>query len=169
MVERAKSGGRSDKEKPAPVLPRSSSTVTVACKLPSGIIMRLFKMEEMQEPAPGGTRTIKKARQVGETFQIRGVAVPFGVIPSFRIVGGYALTPGVPRQFWEDWLEQNEELELVKNKLIFAHEQQDYVVDKAKDQASIRSGLEPIDPDNPPKISNNKFVKLERADASDMG
>jgi hypothetical protein len=159
---------RIDKPKPDPIMPRSTDTVTVACKLPNGLRLRIFKMREISEQAPGGPRTIEQSFQVGPTIVVRGPALPFGVVPSELIIGGYALTKDVPRDFWETWLEQNVDLDCVQKGLIFARKNTDDAVAKAKDRSTIKSGLEPLDPNKLPNLSDNRHVKLEPASNSDF-
>lgn len=128
---------------------RKGDTVTVACKMPHGLRLRLFKMADVAVPVfGGGQKMVQEARQYGETVTINGNAVNFGMAPRCRIVAGYAFTPGVNKEFFEKWLEQNEDLDCVKNNLVFAHSTTESTVDQAKDQRKITSGLQPIDPDN---------------------
>lgn len=138
--------------------------VTVACKLPHGVRLRTFNMEKDREPVMGGgTREVKKAVWDGREFVIKGVAAPAGMAPKARMMGGFALTPGVDKDFWEAWLAQNKESDMVKNGLIFAQTQGDRASlrDNVKDHVKQRSGLEPIDPNNLP-------VKgIEQADEMD--
>lgn len=132
-------------------LSKSSSTVTVACKLPHGLVLRLFRMEDYEVPVPGGgTRTEKRAVQKGESIKVNGVAVPYGKAPTTIISDGYALTTNVPSDFFEEWLRQNAEADYVKNKMIFAKPREEDVKAFAKENAGRRSGLEPIDPEKPP-------------------
>lgn len=129
-----------------------TNTVTVACKLPSGIILRVFQMVEHSEPVMGGgSKKVKVAHQMGKSVRIRGFAVPFGATPAVPIVGGYGLTPNVDAEFFDLWLKQNADSEIVQNNLIFAHEKQADAAAQAAEQAEIRSGLEPIDPKRLPK------------------
>jgi hypothetical protein len=78
--------------------PSDPDCVTIMCKLPNGILLRLF-----------GER---------RTFHVKGPAKRYG-----RSVGGYALTPNIPRVFWLAWLEQNKAFDAVRNGLIFATKQ----------------------------------------------
>ena len=134
-----------------PPSPTSAATVTVACKMPNGLRLRVYRMVEQYEQAPGGPRRADVARQVGDEVVVRGCAVPFGEMPEYAIIGGYALTPGVPRDFFEEWLRQNRDNPIVVRNLIFAHELRDHVEGRAREQANLRTGLEPVDPANPPQ------------------
>ncbi|MGY0790954.1 hypothetical protein ACW7BJ_16430 [Azospirillum argentinense] len=128
----------------------TGETVTVACKLPHGLRLRTFTMAETSEPVMGGGfRKVEVARPDPMTFVIHGAAVPKGVSAEHAIRGGYAITPGVPKDFWDKWLAQNADSDLVRSGLIFAHERSHYAEDEAKERRDVRSGLEPIDPSNP--------------------
>jgi hypothetical protein len=136
-----------------------SNTVTVVCKLPHGIWLQLHEWGESIEPHPlTGTRTVKVARKVGKPILIKGYrGLPFtGPIPGIETNCGYALTPGVPKDFWEKWLEQNKSLLIVKNELIFAHNDKASVKDFTRGNETVICGFEPIDPDNPNRKLNGK-------------
>ena len=68
-----------------------SSTVTVACKISNGILM-------------------------GEDVVILGP----NKVQKHMLVGGYAMTHGVPVDVWDDWLEKNQKSTMVEKGLIFA-------------------------------------------------
>jgi hypothetical protein len=55
----------------------------------------------------------------------------------------------VPKADWEIWLEQNETSDHIRNGLVFAHKQAASLKRQGKDHEGQRTGLEPIDPDNP--------------------
>jgi hypothetical protein len=131
---------------------QSNETVTVACKIPNGLVMRLFEMVPGTEPVMGGgSREVKVSRQKGPTITLNGPSVRFGDIPPFSIVGGYALTPNVPADFFEEWKKQNSEQMFIKNNLIFAHGKTETASDRAREQNDVKSGLERIDPEKLPK------------------
>jgi hypothetical protein len=99
----------------------ASSTVTIGCKLPNGIILRI---------ASGASVTLNGAT-------------------SSRIVGGYGLTPDVDKGFWEAWKKEYATFEPFKNDLIFVQESVAKAKDQAREQADVKSGLEPLDKDKP--------------------
>ena len=124
----------------------TGGTVCVACKLPAGIIMRVFKQEKYNVPVlGGGTREEMRAIPVGDQIKINGNEVPFGKAPPFVIAGGYALTPNVPADIALTWIEQNKGSDLVKNNLIFIHEKTEYAEKRAKELKATKSGLERLD------------------------
>lgn len=102
--------------------------VSVACKLPMGLILEL----------KGKPRVT-----------IKGFSIPYGTAPQFPIVGGYALTPNVDADFFDEWMRVNAELDLVKKHFIFAHSKQSDASAQAKEMAEEKCGLEPINPDRP--------------------
>lgn len=118
--------------------------ITVACKLPHGMRLRLFKMVETTENVSGNNvRMVKIAEQVGEDVVLKGCAVAFG--QDKPLFGGYALTHNVDKEFFDEWLKQNEKHDAVKNGLIFAAATRDAIEGKAEDHEKTRSGLEPLD------------------------
>ena len=130
----------------------SGPTVTVACKLPHGLVLRVFDMIPTQEPVMGGGyREVKIARELPQTYVVNGNSHPQNKAPKSPISGGYALTFGIPKDFWDRWLKENEQSDMVLNGLIFAHEKPDYVQDKAEDNETVTTGLERLNPDRLPK------------------
>lgn len=134
---------------------QSGAKVTVACKLPAGIEMRLFDMVKVRQPLMGGGfREVDEARvraSAGSVF-IRGNAVPHNRTPRYRIVApggalftdGFALTANVSKDFFDEWMSQNKDSDLVRNGLIFAHDKADSAAAMAKERIKERSGLEPM-------------------------
>lgn len=142
--------------------------VTVMCKLPNGLKLRLQKMVPSQELVMGGgVRDIMKAQPVGAPVVIHGNAVPANGRPRSRIVGGYAMTEGVDAEFWSQWVKDNADHPAVKEGLIFAHAELESAVDQAKDGRKLVSNLEPLTPDTDrriPKPSSKNLTKLATAD-----
>ena len=78
------------------------------------------------------------------------------------VVGGYGLTRNVPKDFWDKWIAENADFAPVAAGLIFALGG-DKAKGKAKEQAEIRSGLEPLST-SPTKVDG---VKIEPLDTDD--
>jgi hypothetical protein len=126
---------------------RAGQKVTVACKLPNGLILRVFSWAEQDLPIlGGGFKTEKVSIPMGEPVLVHGTAFPYGELPKVLIVGGYALTPNVDADFWDLWLEQNKSSDLVRKNQVRAMEKPDDASAWAKDHATVQSGLEPINP-----------------------
>jgi hypothetical protein len=138
-------------------------TVTVACKLPHGLKIEEYALREKTELVMGGgTRVVQEAIKTGRFHVINGMAAEAGKMAMTRneaglptgtfgqvLDTGFALTPGVPKDLWEGWLAANKDQPMVRNRLVFAHAQPASVKAMAKEAEKQRTGLEPIDPNNP--------------------
>jgi hypothetical protein len=131
-------------------------TVTVACKHPHGLILRLFKMADVQEPLPGGgTKTVQRAQPLPQQITIRGYAQKYDpALPPAAKGSKFALTEGVDKEFFEEWLRQNHDHHMVVNKLIWSYanakgegaNDRRNLKAKAGELRDVKCGLEPIDP-----------------------
>ncbi len=152
----------------------NSATCTVACKIPNGLTLQLYTMEDSWEPSPSGARPVKKAMKSGEPVTLNGFSRPAGGEPAPQeIIGGFGLTHGVSSKFMSDWFEQNADLDVVKNGLIFFADNRDEAAAEARDKRTISSNQGPlsekrdgdnkyIDPRMPKQIK--KVTKDEEAD-----
>ena len=82
---------------------------------------------------------------IGAPVKINGPAVPFGQTASFVIAGGYAMTPNVPADVAETWMFQNKDSDLVKGNIVFIAKKPAAAEKQAKEQSSVKSGLERLD------------------------
>lgn len=156
-----------DRVKPPAPAPTSGETVVVACKLPNGLILRLFHEVDETEATPQGNRTVKVHRQRQDVVPVRlnGSATPYAKFPDYPVHHGYALTV-VDAGFWHEWCRQNHDAEVLRNKLVFAHEKPEQAQGQAQEQHKdkVRSGLEPIDPKNPPAVGlGMRVTQAEKA------
>lgn len=130
----------------------AAESVTVACKLPHGLILRVFKMHETNEAVMGGgSRVVKVAHPIEKTFVVAGFSHPQNAAPKATLIEGFALTPSVDKEFWDLWLSQNAESDVVKNGLIFAHVKPADTSAESKEKKLTRSGLERLDPAKLPR------------------
>ena len=155
---------------PAPAVKsdeHSRPTVSVACKIPNGLVLQLFEMIEDYEPVMGGgSRKIKKAKPIdGATFTVRGPASPNGQAPRGylrpAVAGGYAITPNVPADLWDKWLEQNRSAPYVRNGMIFATDRRDETIKEAKGNRDVMSGLEPVNPAGDKRIAKPRVQGVD--------
>lgn len=98
------------------------STVTVACKLPNGLILDI----------PGA-----------KSITLMGSNHP-------DAIAGHGLTE-VDAAFWEAWTKLYPDFQPLKKELIFAQSGERSAVSKAKERKGEKSGLEGLDPDKPGK------------------
>lgn len=148
-----------------------TATVTVALKHPTGIVLEAFEKVITKVPAGGGVmREEESYRSTGKQYPLNGNRTPFGVIPSYKIVDGYAMTPGVPKDVWEVWVAQHADHPLVVNHLIEAHQDIDYLAAFAREGRKLKSGLEPLQRSGDARAPrrrtrDGKFVEaMEKAD-----
>lgn len=143
---------------------KTGETVTIASKLQLGLELQLQEpYEAQQELHTGAIRTETRYRKTGEPVVIQGCAVPRGEPHEKHIVGGFALTHGVDKAFWDAWLAQHRNFPPVVNGEIFAYVKPEAAAGTAKERAEIKSGAEPIDPDNLPNEFKAKVRKDSRA------
>lgn len=130
------------------------ATVTVASKLPMDFILQLHdKVKKFEPVMGGGTREyhIYQKRFGAPTYVINGVSYPQNKGPHQQLACGYAITHGIPKAFWEEWLDQQKDHEAVKNGMIFAHAEANSTLAEAREKENVRSGMERLDPHNLPK------------------
>lgn len=152
----------------------TGDTVAVGCKLPNGLTLRVFSWHEYEEPNSGGkTRRIARQNAEAGEYVLNGNAVSMEALQrgdiNHRVTGGFGITTGVPKDFWDLWLEQNKDSQLVREGLVFAHASEQSVVSEARKRESLRSGLEPIDPDRPPRdVRNVKRGTMNNDDVDNL-
>lgn len=135
----------------APALDKSSKTasrnhVTIACKWGPGILMTIYRQDEDYELViGGGQRKVLKAVAINDPIKINGPHVRWGQMPAFVIEGGYALTPNVPAELAEKWMEANKDSPMVRNNLIKICEDHDYLVEECREYQETKSGIERLD------------------------
>lgn len=137
----------------APAISTAGQKITVGCKFPHGLFLKLFKLEDTNEAvAGGGFRSVKKAVQYGPTIRINGPIHAFGQVSKHRVEGGYALTENVDADFFRQWREDNADSDLVKNNVIIAHEERDMLVGEAQEKVAVPTGQEPLERDKDKRI-----------------
>lgn len=139
-----------------------TATVTVACKIPQGMRCVIHEERELNEVTLGGSRRVKESFPTDREFIIKGPAHAQNEGPRCRVVAGFAITEGVPKDLWDEWRRQFAALPAVKSGMIFAYESLDKVVDGAKDKRTVKTGLERLNPHALPQLDPR--FKLETAD-----
>jgi len=144
--------------------------VTVACKLPNGLILRTFKKEKFQRPViGGGMREVEEYQPDGRQFMVNGNTAPYAKPlldangDAIMLEQSFALTPNIPKDFWDLWFEQNKNSEVVKKGFIFASPKQLEIRAQAKAYRDEKHGLEPIDthPEaNDPRMGPNRRQRM---------
>ena len=132
------------------------ATVVVASKLPFALTLQLCDFKTYLEPVMGGGQReckLADARRGAPKFIINGNSYAQNAGPGIKQIvgGGYALTHGIPKEFWEEWLSQHREADYVVNNMIFAHYETASVIAQATEKSELKSGLERLDPNDLPK------------------
>lgn len=145
-----------------------AGTVTVACRLPHGIMIQAYNMIEASEPVMGGgSRTVKKAIPRGKSFHVLGTAVPHG--HQLPLENGFMLTHGVDADTFNAWYQDNKDQDFIKNGLVwaFASSKDTDIRARAKELRDIKSGFERIDPFNLEDVfagDDGRLSALQQAD-----
>lgn len=121
-------------------------TVTVACKLPHGVVIRDHTEGAVHENVMGGgSRKVKVYRPIGPKIRIKGPTVPVAFVRLVEVVGGYAITSGIDADVFGRWMSWNKDAPFVRNLLIYGHEDRDHVLGWAREHGAVKSGVEPLD------------------------
>jgi hypothetical protein len=162
---------------PAVKTPSKAKFVTVASKMPMNIELQLCAPRTARVTGQFGSVEETVFIKHGAVHVIRGTAYPelkppkgFPKRPDMieDEKGGYALTPGVPAEFWEKWLEENRDTEMVQNGMIKAQSDLDSLAADAAEHADRDSGLGALNPDGDrrnPKPANSSITAPERVTA----
>lgn len=151
----------------------AGAKMIVACKIAVPYFdLQLCEMQEVQENTQTGPRTIKQWARVGDIVRIRGTAYPRGTPPEGfpakpQMVNGYALTHGVPKDFWDAWIKQHAKAPYVISGMITAHESLDHVRGHAKERVGQMSGLEPLKPDRDPRVPRSTNASISPIETED--
>lgn len=145
----------------------AGAKVTVACKLGVGWFqLQLCEEQEVDEQTQTGVRRIKKWTRTGKIVRVRGTAYPRGTPPEGfperpKMIAGAALTPGIDKDFWDRWVQQNRLNPVVVNAMIFADESESRVEGWAREHGGHLSGLEPINPKNDDRMPKSTRSDIE--------
>lgn len=155
---------------------RGTETVVLGCKLPNGLILRLHEKKTKRVAGPGGTQYDEEIQvPLKERVYVRGYN--YSSQPGALSLKGsaYAFTEGVDAAFWALWKEQNADLELLQNHLIFAEPTLERARGRAVELTSIFAGFEALDmplaptaegerrPSKDPRLPRGGPVQIETA------
>ena len=135
-----------------------AETVTVACKHQPGLLLKLYYPTKETHPLlGGGLKEVDVWREIENSprVKINGPTPPKDHNADRpAMIGGYALTFGVDKTFWDEWVKQNADSDMLRNRILFAAPKHDMVEGRAKEGKEVRSGLEPINPGTDEKGSS---------------
>jgi hypothetical protein len=158
-----------------------TATVVVACKLPNGLHLQHCKMIQVEEASPSGFHKVDRSIRIGPVYTLRGPRLPTGMAPSFPVIGGYAITPGIPKDFWDEWVKQNKDADYLalgeEHKrvgmmpTVFAADSAARIESMCREFSKMRSGMEPLDPevDRNGRPLDPRFPRAQRDKAGRIG
>jgi len=138
---------------PGNTIHAARDVVSVACKMPNGLILRGMNRDIVQELVQGGgVRDVVQFTPSGEQIVLGGTSARVGdPRPPLLTASGYRVTPNVPKHLWDDWYAANKTSDLVKNRIVFASEKAEDVQAFGRQHDTVVTGLEGIDARNPQK------------------
>jgi hypothetical protein len=116
-------------------------TVSIGCKLPNGHIIELGQVIVSNEASDRRDLAMNIV-QDGTAVRLNGSSHP-------NAVGGYGITAGIDKDQALEWFERNKDFPPVKNGFIIMHDDGRTLRGEAKERADEKTGLEPLDPENP--------------------
>jgi hypothetical protein len=132
-------------------------SVVVGCAVPNGVKLRLHAEHDEQEVTPTGYRAVKVWRPTGEVLVLGGNAGELAKNDPRSPLGfGYRLhsLTGKDAELFIAWTkQQGKNNYLIDSKALIWHESAEHVEEQAEDlvKQGIKTGLEPLDPNDPPR------------------
>jgi len=146
-----------------------TATVTVACKILSGMTCRIHEKRKVTVVGLGHSKSEDQWFETDRVFTVAGPAHAQNEGPRHQNVGGFAITYGVPKDLWDEWRRQNNDLPAVRNGHILAYETADKAMDAAKERKGLKTGLERVNPHDLPKIDPRFALKTADENVSQIG
>ena len=128
----------------------TSATVTVACKIGlPWIDFEVCEPKTVRENTQTGSREVEQWFRTGKVVRVRGTAYPRGEAPEGfpekpRMLLGYALTPNVRRDVWEQIAKQHAKAPYFMSGMVRAFASDADIKAYASDFEKNLSGLEPV-------------------------
>lgn len=145
-------------------------TVTVACKIPQGLVLQIHEKRTMKVVATHGVTEEERYFPKGEPFVLNGSAHAQNEGPRCRTVGAFAITHGVPKDMWEMWMEQTgRHHPAVLSGMLFAFPDEDRTIAAAKEKRKIVTGLERLNPHKLPNLNPNFPLKTAEENVATIG
>ncbi|WP_282799622.1 hypothetical protein [Bombella apis] len=121
-----------------------ADTVTVLCRLPSGIRLDLHDLSSLSERTRA-TAPVMTPPQARSSILLNGIRQDPLYHPVENRLLGRAGRTTVPTNFWKAWLEQNRQSDLITRKIIFAETTPARADNAMAELAKDRTGLEGAD------------------------
>jgi len=151
-----------------------TATVTIACKHPPGFELKVYDVVQQTVVDAKGAHMENMCVARDRSFFVRGPAKETDKPATCLIAGGYAITRGIPEDFWDLYCKQNKGAAWLKEgpngekPILFAMNKQRDAIAAAVESKIVRSGMEPMkkvgDPRDPGK---GRGVKIEPDETAD--
>lgn len=163
-------------------IPKSAATVSIASRLDHDIIIHLDELREEIETGQFGQKTVKAHHPIDSTrVIIYGKQRPRGEPPEGytlpETINGCAITRGVDAETWEKWVKQvstgpgiGDALKPSADGLpprLSVYVDDASLRDGAKEHRTARSGLEPINPADDPRMPKQTDRNIGRITPDD--
>jgi hypothetical protein len=150
-----------------------ADTVTVACNLPNGIILQVHTFAEVENFYPNGRSQMELVATLDTAagqYALNGAQLDYGAlagggVPDYRVIKGaspgtgYALTNGIPRAFWERWLDENKNSDLIKGRNVYAEGTEASAADKAREYKDFKSGFQGLNPSGDYRVPSGRGIR----------
>lgn len=121
-----------------------ADTITVLCRLPSGIRLDLHDLSSLSERTQA-TAPVMTPPQARSSILLNGIRQDPLYHPVENRLLGRAGRTTVPTNFWKAWLEQNRQSDLITRKIIFAETTPARADNAMAELTKDRTGLEGAD------------------------
>jgi len=126
----------------------AEATVTVLCRLPHGVRLRLAPQGETErrvQMSANGTPDRSPTRIEREVI-VNGANKAPNYHPKDNVMLGRVGRTTVDKSFWDAWLAQHKDSDLVKNHCVFAEVSERNVESRVREFETEKTGFEPVDP-----------------------
>ncbi len=125
-----------------------ADTVTVLCRMPHGLRLRISHEGDAERRAQLSADKRPDLSPVGyvKEIEIKGANRAPDYHPKDNVLLGRVGRTTVDKAFWDAWLKQNADSDLVKNKCVFAEQTDARANARADELKAEKTGFEPLDP-----------------------
>lgn len=127
-----------------------ADTVTVLCRLPHGLVLRLAPQGDAERRAQLSKedRPDRSPTRIVQEVTLNGANRAPDFHPKNNVMLGRVGRTVVPKDFWEAWSAQHADSDLVKNQCVFAELTDARANAKANEFREEKTGFESINPDD---------------------
>jgi len=127
-----------------------ADTVTVLCRLPHGLELRIAPPGDVERRAQLSAAGTPDRSPVGyvKSVTVNGANRAPDYHPKDNVLLGRVGRTQVEKSFWDAWLAQHKDSDLVKNHCVFAEVTERAADAKAREFATEKTGFEGVSPED---------------------